>query len=374
MSDCCSSSPKPDTPRVAPRKASCPSCGSSAATVPAVTLWHNLRAPANRSVKDVPHYFCADPGCEVVYFSSGSDLYTRGQVRALGYEKTSNPDDLVCHCFDVTAAQIAREYREGHGASHEFIVEQTREQRCACDARNPAGRCCLKAIGGIEAGLEDDPVAAGLRRLQALLPLAERLAEATPAARELYPRILDRLRTTGRPVEAADLPDFEETGFRQAVAELADADLIVADTEHARVLGTYPLTTETTDHRLDIEGVRLHAMCAVDALAVAPVTGCRVEIDSRCAVSRQAIRVKHKGDVLSSVEPAGLQVGIAWQDTGGCAAHSLCREMVFLADAQIAADWRDAGTGARDTYDLNAALALGRAFFMPLATPGLEAE
>ena len=367
MSDCCSASPERETPRATARKAACPSCGASAASVPPVTLWHNLHAPANRSVRDVPHYFCAAPGCEIVYFSAEGDRYTRAQVRMLGYEKTGNLADLVCHCFDVTGQQVADEYRTGGRGSREFIVEQTRQQRCACDARNPSGRCCLKAIGTIEAGLETDPVTAGLHRLQDLLPLAERLDAASPQAPEVYGQVRDRLLMTGRAVEADDLPAVDAAAFHQGITELAAADLVVADAGHSRVLGVYPVTTEATDHRLDIDGVQLFAMCAVDALAVAPVTGDKVQIDSRCAVSGEAVRIRQAGEALESAEPAGVQVGIAWQDTGGCAAHSLCRDMVFLADPRIAADWHAAGAGMRSIYTLHEALALGRAFFMPLS-------
>lgn len=303
----------------------------------------------------------------MVYFSTEGECYTRDQVRAMGYEKTANPADLVCHCFDVTAVRVMDEYRSGDRLSNDFIVEQTRQQRCACEARNPSGRCCLKGIRDIEKGMDVDPVIAGLHRLKGILPLAARLAEASPLARQAYARITARLRRTGRPVGAPDLKGVDEASFGRAIGELADADLIVPDIKHTHVLGAYPLTTESTDHHLDVDGVRLFAMCALDALAVAPVTGSKVCIDSRCVVSSQKVRVRQEGDTLVVVEPKELQVGIAWQDTDGCAAHSLCRDMVFLANPQIAAEWREAGTGMRDTYSLNEAVTLARTFFEPLA-------
>lgn len=366
MSDCCSSSAGPAASRDVPRKSSCPSCGTLASAVSVTTLNHNLHAPALLSLPDAPCYFCADPACAVVYFSLEGDVFDRTQVRALGYEKTGDLDDLVCHCFDVSGRRIADERRAGDSRSRAFIVEQTREQRCACEARNPSGRCCLKAIGGIEAALDADPVASGLRRLTALLPLAERLARASPSAQQAYGRILERLRTKGLPVAAEDLREYDPTQFRQVVDELAAADLVVADAAHARVLGAYPLTTETTDHQLSVDGVRLFAMCALDALAVAPVMQARVQVESRCAVSGSAVRILQDGDRLELAGPSDVQVGIAWQDTGGCAAHSLCRDMVFLGDAQTAAQWREAGEGMRDIYDLNQALALAKQFFLPL--------
>jgi len=366
MSDCCSSSAGPAASRDASRKSPCPSCGALAAAVSLTTLRHNLHAPALLSLPEAPCYFCADSACSVVYFSPEGDVFDRTQVRAVGYEKTSDLDDLVCHCFDVSGRRIADEWQAGNSRSRAFIVEQTREKRCACEARNPSGRCCLKAIGGIEAGLDADPAVSGVRRLVALLPLAERLAQASPLAQQAYGRILERLRTRGLPVAAVDLREYDTVQFRQVVDELAAADLVVADADHARVLGAYPLTTETTDHRLEVDGVPLFAMCAVDALAVAPVTGSRVLIDSRCAVSGTVVRIQQDGDTLDLAEPAGVQVGIAWQDTGGCAAHSLCRDMVFLCDAPTAAQWRDTGDGMRDIYDLSQALALARQFFLPL--------
>jgi hypothetical protein len=59
-------------------------------------------------------------------------------------------------------------------------------------------------------------------------------------------------------------------------------------------------------------------------------------------------------------------VGIHWQTPCGHTAHSLCRQMVFLADPVLAATWAAEAPAERRVYTLEQAIALGAAFFVPL--------
>ena len=108
-------------------------------------------------------------------------------------------------------------------------------------------------------------------------------------------------------------------------------------------------------------------MCSVDALALAPVLGTQTEVRSLCAVGGVPVRIRQRGTELLDAAPAGVAVGIRWQDPGSCAAHSLCRDMVFLAPEAVAA-WRGADDTALGVSVLGVAeaAALGAAFFAPL--------
>lgn len=213
------------------------------------------------------------------------------------------------------------------------------------------------------------PVTTALARLQRLLPLAERLREQAPAARSLHRLILCSFARDGRPPEAASLiAQLGPSKWNNVRAALAAADLIVLEPD-GEVQGAYPFTVVETDHLLHLNGVQVHAMCAVDALAVAPMFDRPVSIASRCAVTRAPIAITQRGGTLVSVQPeADVTVGIGWREPEGCAANSLCREMVFLRNRDTAQAWRALQPSARSLYDLDQAIALGTRFFLPLLT------
>lgn len=78
------------------------------------------------------------------------------------------------------------------------------------------------------------------------------------------------------------------------------------------------------------------------------------------------IFLRQDGVAVLAAEPSlEIQVGIHWQPPQTCAANSLCREMVFLADATVAATWQTVAPAQRDCFSLPVAIELGAAFFTP---------
>lgn len=208
---------------------------------------------------------------------------------------------------------------------------------------------------------------AALARLQELLPLAARLRAQSPAAQALHRAILQgfvqRRRALGRGELARMLAGQE---LDASLAALGQADLIVLGSDGA-LRGAYPFTLEPTPHRLEFDGEVVHAMCAVDALAVAPLIEREVTIVSRCAGTNAMVRVHQRGRFLLSVRPSdALAVGIGWQDPHCCAAHSLCRDMVFLRDPDVAERWRAQRPGGGAVLTLDEAIEVGARFFAPL--------
>ncbi len=213
----------------------------------------------------------------------------------------------------------------------------------------------------------DQAVRQALERLQGLLPLVKRLSRQALAARRVHRAILGEFARCGRTPERDTLAQLTQPEcLDDVLASLGDADLIVR-TPRGGVTGAYPFTLERTPHLLTLPGATVNAMCAVDALAVAPVFDCEVAIASSCTVTGVPIAVRQRGDRVLAVSPAQqLHVGIGWRQPHACAANTLCREMVFLRDHAVATAWQETDQECRTVYSLGEAIALGAAFFSPL--------
>ncbi|QKT03470.1 hypothetical protein HUS23_06445 [Ectothiorhodospiraceae bacterium 2226] len=210
-------------------------------------------------------------------------------------------------------------------------------------------------------------VAAALARLEALLPLRARQRALPPAWQAVHRALLRTFAERGRPPSRAELAARLPAGeAAAALARLVADDLVVLDA-HREPVGAYPLTLEATPHALLLGGHRLHAMCALDALSVAPLFATEVRIASRCALSGAPIRIDQRGSELLAITPApDVRVGIHWQTPCGAAAHSLCREMVFLRDGGLAAQWQQGDADGRALLTPADAVAVGAGFFRPL--------
>lgn len=143
MGSCCSSNN--DKPSLVNPVVMCPACLVRAKDVGLSTLLHHVKAPLNQSLSDQRYFFCAQVDCETVYFTLDGLRFNREQVREPVGQKTRDPQRTLCYCFDITADRVADEMRlAGTSRSKAFVVEQTKIKNCACDLRNPSGRCCLK--------------------------------------------------------------------------------------------------------------------------------------------------------------------------------------------------------------------------------------
>lgn len=95
------------------------------------------------------HHFCASACCPVVYFGAG-DVFSREDVLVPVFQKEPEGLRTVCYCFDVTEDQIRREVQAtGASVSAERIRVLLRDDRCACEVRNPQGTCCLGNVAAV---------------------------------------------------------------------------------------------------------------------------------------------------------------------------------------------------------------------------------
>jgi hypothetical protein len=143
MSSCCSSEKSACCKKEAVSR-SCPSCGAQGTAVSTLTVKNLVRDHA-RVLAAGSYSFCATPTCEVVYFGAGQ-VYNRSDVKVrVGIKETSDPP--LCYCFGYSEEDIRRDL-ESTGATEipDRIKAETQAGFCACEVKNPSGRCCLGEV------------------------------------------------------------------------------------------------------------------------------------------------------------------------------------------------------------------------------------
>jgi mercuric reductase len=209
---------------------------------------------------------------------------------------------------------------------------------------------------------------AALATLIRQLPLRHRQELLPESLRRLHRDIILTFAKTGRPLTLSDIADrVPDVDPVAALRRLGGDDLVVLGTRGDVVLGAYPLTVEETPHRLQVNGVRVNATGALEAMAVGPLLEAEVVIESTCHVEAEPLRLRLRGPHLIEAHPNGdIRVGMRWQKPTDCAAHSMCREMVFLLDEPTGRFWKARDPERISLFRLTEAVELGHRFFKPL--------
>jgi len=137
---------------------SCPVSNTKGKAVENKTPAH-LLLDASR-LGDGPHFFCADPGCDVVYFSAdGNEIHRKADLKVrVGLKETEDPVP-VCYCFEFTRADLRAELeRDGETRIPQQIKHEIAAGRCACDVKNPEGTCCLGNVMNAVRAIEKELV------------------------------------------------------------------------------------------------------------------------------------------------------------------------------------------------------------------------
>jgi len=109
-------------------------------------MLHQMRFPHNQRLEEGNYAFCANRDCTTGYFSALTIIPT-SQLRALQPDK----EVMLCHCFDISESVYRTALSNGtNKAMKAFVVQQTKEGLCACESRNPSGRCCLASFRQME--------------------------------------------------------------------------------------------------------------------------------------------------------------------------------------------------------------------------------
>ena len=206
-----------------------------------------------------------------------------------------------------------------------------------------------------------------LGRLKAILPLAERQNACGKPIRELHQQILRSFVTKGRILSREEMA-LQVADLEEAIGVLRNCDMVLFS-EDGKPIGAYPFTMEPREHSVRVNGHRVHAVCALDALAVSPMFGMKTEIDSLCRITGDRVDIRQSGKTIENPDNVGdLHLGVAWgaADTGGCCANSLCREMMFLRDGDVARRWLEDDSGNREVFTLPEAVEFASRLFVPL--------
>ena len=135
---CCSTSSS-DQINSSPRKLNCPVNGKAYLSVSPTTISHHLKKSWNWKATQQGYYFCSDTECEVVYFAEDGSVINTSELRTSVGVKEMKPDSLLCYCYGVTLNDA-----KSDANIKAFVVQKTKADECACNSRNPSGRCCLK--------------------------------------------------------------------------------------------------------------------------------------------------------------------------------------------------------------------------------------
>lgn len=142
MSDCCSVNAKSDA---APAVMACPVNRARSKHVDILTV-RSLVRHLPLGMPETQYYFCEAPDCDLVYFPfdrqapsfQRSDLLVR-----VGIKESLDPIP-VCYCFGFTRKDIVDEIAvKGRSTVSERITAEVKAGNCACEVKNPSGKCCL---------------------------------------------------------------------------------------------------------------------------------------------------------------------------------------------------------------------------------------
>jgi hypothetical protein len=142
MSDCCSVNVNTEA---APAVMACPVNGARSRQVDMLTV-KSLVRQLPLGMPNTQYYFCDSSDCEVVYFALDAEaprFCREDLVVRVGAKETADPIP-ICYCFGFSRQDIWDEIRStGKSTVAKRITAEVEAGRCACEVKNPSGKCCL---------------------------------------------------------------------------------------------------------------------------------------------------------------------------------------------------------------------------------------
>jgi len=116
----------------------CPVCGLLCEPV----AWRTVAALAVGPIPPRQSYWlCRDPECELVYFGASGVRVSLHDIRVRPGFKSGG--DLLCYCFLFRRTQLAMATAIPLA---DRIAALVKDSGCACEVRNPSGKCCLPEV------------------------------------------------------------------------------------------------------------------------------------------------------------------------------------------------------------------------------------
>jgi hypothetical protein len=193
----------------------------------------------------------------------------------------------------------------------------------------------------------------------------DRLAPAGRGLRAVQQAVLRSFAATGQAPDPAVLEDAAPPGVPadSVLGELAAGDFLTLDGQ-GRITAAYPFSARPTGIEVVLPGgVRVAAMCAIDALGIPAMLGCDAVITSADPVSGEPVRVRFNSGV-AVWQPAGAVVFYGARPEPGPAASVCCGYLRFFAARATAGQFAAARPEAEGTIlDPGAAQELGEQIF-----------
>ena len=135
----------------APPKAKCPVSGTLSRKVQHRTVEHLAKPDRISLIQNVQYYYCAEPTCNVVYFSNQDvPTFTKDDIAVKVFTKDQGDYVNVCYCFDWTRGRIKGQIATTGKSTAAFeIAKEIKAGRCSCDIKNPKGECCLGDVNAV---------------------------------------------------------------------------------------------------------------------------------------------------------------------------------------------------------------------------------
>ncbi|MCK5001379.1 MAG: hypothetical protein KAS57_00030 [Gammaproteobacteria bacterium] len=203
--------------------------------------------------------------------------------------------------------------------------------------------------------------------LNKILPLKANQQSMSLDMQALHRDILHSYVELGRSLNRGEIAQRVDN-LEEAVKTLQQKDMVVFD-DSGEPIGAYPFTMEKREHKISVNGHLVHSMCALDSLAVSPMYGVELEINSVCHVSGESVVIRQKGlEILNASAVRDVYFAINWNaaSANSCCADSLCTEMIFLKGESVANNWFNEDAEHRQIFTLDEAVGFAAGFFMPL--------
>jgi hypothetical protein len=203
--------------------------------------------------------------------------------------------------------------------------------------------------------------------------LAARVAAALAAA-EIPPSKLGparRAATAGRPSSVEVRAAAEQLGLEpdSALETLAREDLVHRGAD-GEIAVAYPFSGRPTTHQVRFPGGHeVDAMCAIDALGIAPMFGQAIEIESRDPLTGEKIHARVSPDASVEWSPQSSVVVAGAIRSQGDACCGCCPVLNFFASAANAEAWlAEHQEVLGNVISMGDAAAAGRAVFGDVLT------
>lgn len=170
---------------------------------------------------------------------------------------------------------------------------------------------------------------------------ASRHAGLSNSERKLYFWILRRFATHGRPGSAETHKAAARFGLSAegALETLGREDLVHLG-DDGEIAVAYPFSGRPTAHRVRFRtGHEVDAMCALDALGIAPMFGEPIEITSSDPLTNEEVRTRLGPDGEATWEPEPTVVVAGAIDRCGASFQGCCPVLNFFASSESAESW-----------------------------------